>query len=829
MLRIGGIRHGEANQPLDQITVTGAEGGTVSVRDGRGREYFRAAAAPNVSFRVSGTLGYHTILIQDASGKEVARLPFRVAAETQIEDEGGTFAELLQLLYATMCRFNETGITVWNGRLYKFFVCWLRDHVHTMKGMKYFHPELKSAIDLYRESQREDGMIWDNVHPRGPEPNTWDMRFSYGGFIRPYPDYTGEFKRIPVENDVEYLFVEGLYYTWKATGDDAWMAGSLDAAIRALDYSVASPYRWSEKYGLLKRGYTIDTWDFQNDEDSRLSAEGDPTISCFGDAMVIRLGHTRFGVFYGDNTGYVASCGYLAAMLDHVGRFEDAERFRQRAREIKGRLDALAWNGRFFTHHVPEDPTIVRDLGVDEKSQVSLSNAYSLNRGLTHEQCVGIIKTYQATKANLPPGSPGEWYAIYPPFERGYGGHNSKWQYMNGGVTPIVGGELAHGAFEHGFEEYGADILRRLLALGKAHRGHLHCTFTGSIPPRPPTRFTPLDLSAPANTDLAGAGAPGVPGWTGEGENDLHEMPVGRQTLAGVEFLIPDPAANGRRGCIGLSTMPGYAPRAEIRVGQKAASVYFLHTVSRLPSGVAGQIILEYADGTRFVQDVVRGQHVAGWWTPEACGSGGGGPTTAVAWRGKNRICSNVGVLAWGLDNPHREKPIERIVLDGPKAGGLWLVLGVTLSDREAYFPPDTVSFGIPDNWGAAAVVYALIEGLVGIKDDGVAYDVALLAPRWPAAGVGAARATVTYPASGGYVAYEYRHDPQAKRLTLLVAASGESVRCHVLLPRAAARVVSVAADGQPADFSASTVEASLYADFALEGLAPRVVEIAYA
>lgn len=132
--------------------------------------------------------------------------------------------------------------------------------------MKYFSPELKDGIDLYRQSQREDGMIWDNVYPRDGRPNYWDVRFTEGNFIRPFADGSSEFKRIPVEADVEYLFVEGLYYTWKATDDDGWMAASLDTAIRALEYSLTSPYRWSEKYQLIKRGYTIDTWDFQSEE-----------------------------------------------------------------------------------------------------------------------------------------------------------------------------------------------------------------------------------------------------------------------------------------------------------------------------------------------------------------------------------------------------------------------------------------------------------------------------------------------------------------------------------------------------------------------------------
>ena len=71
-----------------------------------------------------------------------------------------------------------------------------------------------------------------------------------------------------MENDVEYLFVEGLYYTWKANGDDDWMKGLLDKAVKALSYSLKNPYRWSRKYSLLKRGYTIDTWDFMSEYDN---------------------------------------------------------------------------------------------------------------------------------------------------------------------------------------------------------------------------------------------------------------------------------------------------------------------------------------------------------------------------------------------------------------------------------------------------------------------------------------------------------------------------------------------------------------------------------
>ena len=71
---------------------------------------------------------------------------------------------------------------------------------------------------------------------------------------------------------------------------------------------------------------------------------------------------------------------------------------------------------------------------------------------------------------------------------------------MNGGVTSIVAGELAHGAFEHGFEAYGADILTRLLDLSEKTGGFLHCTYRGAMEPAPKRTFQPVSLKDIANT-----------------------------------------------------------------------------------------------------------------------------------------------------------------------------------------------------------------------------------------------------------------------------------------------------------------------------------------
>ena len=56
---------------------------------------------------------------------------------------------------------------------------------------------------------------------------------------------------------------------------------------------------------------------------------------------------------------------------------------------------------------------------------------------------------------------------------------------------------------------------------------------------------------------------------------------------------------------------------------------------------------------------------------------------------------------------------------------------------------------------------------------------------------------TVTYPASGGYVAYRYRHDAAAARVELELTGSGDACDCRVLLPAGATGVAAVTVGGR--------------------------------
>jgi len=781
-------------EPLEQITLEATEGGTIRVYDGKGNNYLNLTGQPNVVFQAGGALGNQVILYLDKKQRLLDFAAFRLDTQTKIEDEKNEFSELLGILHWSMVKDRLSDIYRYNGKLFHVFVRWLRDHVHTMKGMKYFYPELKSSIDLYAESQRKDGMIWDNIYPRTPEKNWWDRRFSYDGFIRIIEDGNYEFKRIPVENDVEYLFIEGIYYTWKATGDDQWMKSHLDKAIKAVRYSTTDPYRWSEKYKLLKRGFTIDTWDFQSREDTAMN-EGN-------DIMVVELGKTRMGIMFGDNTGMAAGCKYLAEMLNHANRKPEAEKYRQMSNDLMSRLNELSWNGEFYTHHVPEDPNVKRNLGVDLSSQVSLSNAYSINRELTHEQCVAIIRTYQRIREEMPKSSPGEWYAIYPPFEKGFGSadSSSKWEYMNGGVTSIVAGELAHGAFEHGYERYGVDILRRIRNLAGKTGNYLHCTYRGAMPEKPERNFITLDLSPITNAVYPDPQAVNKENKRVWNYNAFHDVP----------FSLINPET-GQHNCLQFPESIEPDEPKVLEVNQKAASLYFLQTS---PPSLVGMIILEYEDGSELVDYITSGKS-GFWWTEEQT-NGQDYPASKKAWRSFNHPYY-FALYAYGMNNPHPDKQISKIRFERARTRQFWNILGVTLCDKEVFFMPSIVSHGIPDNWGAAAVVYALVEGLAGIKDTGVAYDEVLLSPRWEAAGVKKVKTTAKYEASGGYLSYDYQYHPGNNELNINYTGNGGKYRIRILMPENK-QPSAVTLNATPLHFNISRVENSVYLSFDHEG-----------
>jgi len=792
-------------EPFEEVTVVLPATGTVVVKDGSNREYVRIQAGSSLTFMASGSAGSHHLTLYDKKGKAIDSAVFVLRPKTRISD-GGLASEMFRLFYTGMLVYNPEGVEeiAFGGNTYRYFVNWVLDNNNVMRGMQYFNPESRGMVDLFKLTQQPNGMIWSFVRSSDDDHHYYETAYSPIHFFRHYGDVW--FVRQPVENHVEYNFVNMIYQHWKASGDNAWMKSNLDCASRALDYCVTDSVRWSKRFQLLRRPYCIDSWDFQVNDEYTPYAPISPT-------MVIVPGKTKYGVFFGDNTGYMEACNQLAEMFLAAGESARADAYKHRAGDIFTRLNNLAWNGNFYRHFIDDDPSVKRNLGVDETIQIAQGNMYSINRGLPYEMNVAIIKSYLKLRENIPPGSPGEWYSIYPPFERGFGQHNQKWQYMNGGVAGHAAGELARGAFENGYEEYAAGILSRLNELGQNNGNRVWFAYTGSIPPPPPPpAYNQVDISRLANMDLWDKGEKDVFVWMNAGRegNDMRGLPVGLREFSGIPFEVIDPERNSRRAAIGLSTLNGFPGKVEIQVDRKAACVYLLHSSSdNIPSNVAGAITFQYSDGTTASQYLMKGRHVTNWWFSALKNDYAG-----VAWKGPNPVSAGVGVCWAATDNPHPDKAIRSLVFHAPLEGGIYALLGITLADRQHYVKPPVESYGGPDNWAAANAMAAFVEGLAGVKNEGLAFDRVRLSPRWIYSGIDSVEATVHFPASDGYISYKYVHRQESKKMKILIAGSGKECQLHLPLPKGSLGVSTVTENGRSLAFSESLVGESKYVDF---------------
>jgi len=312
---------------------------------------------------------------------------------------------------------------------------WIRDYSDILRGVKYFEHDLTSTIRHFADNQNRQGRIFD-YFTTFPEKLPCEKE-----------NWT-KYVRVPVEADVEYRFVKATYLAWQATGDDEFLQEMIPSLEKALTYVLHhSPY-WDKKAGLVKRPYTIDTWDFAytagKHEWLQFQIDDD----------------TFWGFMHGDNSGYYEAFLIMSLFYDYFTRSGLADQWRAKAFALREAMNRTCWNGSYYTHFVKIAPVSIP--GVEESVQLSLSNPMNINRGVaSHEMARSIIQEYRkrhAEKAGF-----AEWYSIDPPFPDGIFGDDKlvKGAYVNGGIMPMVGGELARAAFDHGFEEYAISILKQ--------------------------------------------------------------------------------------------------------------------------------------------------------------------------------------------------------------------------------------------------------------------------------------------------------------------------------------------------------------------------------
>jgi hypothetical protein len=387
----------------------------------------------------------------------------------------GEYGKMLEQLEQNMLNYQEKWVDTLGGKPRNVFVPWIRDHVHVMKAMKYIHPDMTSFIEFFLENQTAEGLYYDYYFPLGYGGTGSRKKIFHQRYWKELPGDSIEMHRLPVEADLEYLLVEGVYAVWQSTGDTSFVKRWLPALVKGINYSMTDPLRWSKKYQLVKRGYTLDTWDFMQlpyprEEYSRRGGNIQKGIFDIDEK-------TPMGIMHGDNSGIYAACIQLSKLFAVTGDLNAIKKWQGEAEGIRKRTNKLCWNGKFYAHFIEDDPQPAY-LTMDQRNTLSLSNPYDINRGLpTEKMAISIIKTYEELKEKNKANSFAEWYGVYPAVEPHFADYKPG-SYMNGGVNTIVAGELAKAAFQNGFENYGIDILQRLMQLMKKHNGDLPVAYT---------------------------------------------------------------------------------------------------------------------------------------------------------------------------------------------------------------------------------------------------------------------------------------------------------------------------------------------------------------
>ncbi len=357
------------------------------------------------------------------------------------------YPRIKYFLESDVTEYNMFGTKVRGYRTPDAPSLWIRDYSDMMRGFRYFEKDMKSIIDHFAETQTAKGWLFD-YFTMTPEKVPCEK------------ENWAKYVRVPVEADVEFRFIKAIYMAWQATGDDRWVKSLLPRMERALEYILTDEWRWDKRYKLVKRAYTMDTWDF------------DYTAGRHNWLNFQINEHTYWGIMHGDNSGYYEAFRHMAQLYTHLGNNRRARHWAKFAESFRRRANRVCFNGRFYTHHVHLVP--VKIDGVDEREQLTLSNPMDINRGLaTHEMAVSILREYQKRAATTDAFA--EWFSVDPPFPAGIFGDEKiiPGAYCNGGIMPLVGGELARAAFEHGFEEYGVQQLLKYADLTKNNESYL--------------------------------------------------------------------------------------------------------------------------------------------------------------------------------------------------------------------------------------------------------------------------------------------------------------------------------------------------------------------
>lgn len=392
-----------------------------------------------LTIKAAGKSGVHFIQVNTdtAAQNDYMRCgSFRVEAKTGVATDTGEMDDLLDQLAEGLLQAID--ITIINGREVTQYKTGdntrqnLAYPAFAISALRYYIQDVKTMFEAIYEAQWPNGSLPDHVYGDG------------------YPcPLTGPRLRSCMA-DLETGTVSTVCTGWQAHGDDQWLRGLMPRIEASLDYALTDPLIFDEEHGLIKRPHSFDEWDIN------FRPDGKPESLFTGP-------DSYFVLMQGDNSQLVAACGLLAEAYEVLGRPHRAAHWRLRQDHYREKANKIFWDGVKYKHHVHLVPFDHGDF--DEDNQLTMSNAWAINRGFaTHEQTVSIIDEYERRWKQT--GDRFPWWSLQPgyPNDLNYftvGGVWSKGEgeYCNGGLFPLVGGELCRAALRHGREELAYKLL----------------------------------------------------------------------------------------------------------------------------------------------------------------------------------------------------------------------------------------------------------------------------------------------------------------------------------------------------------------------------------
>jgi len=122
---------------------------------------------------------------------------------------------------------------------------------------------------------------------------------------------------------------------------------------------------------------------------------------------------------------------------------------------------------------------------------------------------------------------------------------------------------------------------------------------------------------------------------------------------------------------------------------------------------------------------------------------------------------------------------------------------------------------GEPRKWGIATIISAIVESVIGVRDEGKLFQNISFQPRWEAFGIKKAKVVVNYAASDAYFAYYYELDEASDTICIRWAGNADTIRFHVLLPKNT-ELKSVIFGNERVIYSKGGTRERPYADFSL-------------